>query len=283
MPPKCVKCTGNVNKNHKSIKCEFCEASYHHTCTFLSDVMYTAMCQSNTTTWMCDPCKVEFKNVHKENGRLIDENELLKNDNENLKTRLNVVEEQVKNMKNVIKNEILQELKLPSEHVSPALMHDEILSCMREEKEREKRKLNLCIKNFPEEASSNSSLEVSSLSAFLSSKLTLSESDIKSSISGVKRVGEIRDFARLLIVSFDEPSMRRKILQNSPKLKNYRTATDKKIFIIPDMTPKQQEENKKLNEELWSRRQAGERVSIRRGKIVILNPIPSSHDISNNE
>ena len=44
--------------------------------------------------------------------------------------------------------------------------------------------------------------------------------------------------------------------------------TTKKVFLTPDMTKKQLEDDRNLRDELWSRRNNGENVFIRRGEIV---------------
>ena len=62
--------------------------------------------------------------------------------------------------------------------------------------------------------------------------------------------------------------IRRTILQNAFKLKNFRTETNKKVFITPDMTKQQQAANKKLNDELYALRRQGKSVKIKNGKII---------------
>ena len=93
--------------------------------------------------------------------------------------------------------------------------------------------------------------------------------EVNSGVSAVRRVGEFRDGGWSLVISqCTTAEFRRKVLQNSPNLKDYRTAKNKKIFLNSVMTRQQQDVDEKLKEELWSRRQGGEYVLIRRGKIV---------------
>ena len=62
-------------------------------------------------------------------------------------------------------------------------------------------------------------------------------------------------------------------------LKGYETPLGKIVMILPDMTPLQLEQNKKLNDEMWRRRNGGENVYIMRGKIVASNRSgPSQND-----
>ena len=61
--------------------------------------------------------------------------------------------------------------------------------------------------------------------------------------------------------------MKRSILKQATKLRN--NSNWNKVFISPDLTPKEREINKKLREELRNRKQAGEKnMTIRYGKIV---------------
>ena len=71
-----------------------------------------------------------------------------------------------------------------------------------------------------------------------------------------------------MILTCANSDIKRKILKNAYKLKSFRTDANKKVFIVPDMTKVQREDDKKLKDELWRRRNQGEEVIIRRGKTV---------------
>ena len=79
-----------------------------------------------------------------------------------------------------------------------------------------------------------------------------------------------------MIIKFESVQVRGVVLRNSKKLKDFRTNAGKKIFLMPDLTKKQQEENKKLNDELYSLRRAGKQVIINRGKIVDIGSTQSN-------
>ena len=218
-----------------------------------------------------------MRTMQQEHSRMLAENQSLKTINDNLQTRVNSLQSQIQNMKTEIKNEVLQELSrdgMANQNLNntPRILRTEILSCMREEREREKRRLNLCIRNFPEEDSNDISSEHSNIVRFFSSKLNIEEQILSSGISHVKRIGEKTDNkCRIIIIKCANADLRRNMLQNSFKLKDYRTANDKKIFVVPDMTPQQLKEDKDLNDDLWKRRRDGENVVIRKGKIVSLS------------
>ena len=136
---------------------------------------------------------------------------------------------------------------------------------MIEDREREKRRLNLCIRNLPEVEADEQSSDLTMVKAFLTENLEIQRGEIAEGLQSVKRLGKRQDStARVLIVSCKTSSIRRKILQNSRKLKDFRTAENKKVFIVPDMTKIQMETDKKLNDELWSLRREGVKAIIRR-------------------
>ena len=194
--------------------------------------------------------------------------------------RLSVLETQFGEMRSDIskeisnmKTEILSEIRtesiasaLPTPQAGAINMGNHIFDCLREERIREKRKLNLCIHNFPE--SSNAEIDKNELINLLATQMNLSDVTLGRELLSLRRLGAPRETPRSIIVTFKESPMRREILQNAYKLKNYLTPLGRKVIILPDMTPKQQEENKKVNTELRRRREEGENVSIKHGKIV---------------
>ena len=90
----------------------------------------------------------------------------------------------------------------------------------------------------------------------------------KVNIDKVTRLGKlVKEKPRPLLVTLVDNSVRRQILRNAKTLRN--STTYKKVFISPDLTPKEREANKNLLEELRRRKQAGEvNLIIKRGKII---------------
>ena len=79
-----------------------------------------------------------------------------------------------------------------------------------------------------------------------------------------------------------DSSVRRNILRNAKVLRN--SSSYKKVFISPDLTPKERATNKQLLEELRHRRQQGEtNLIIRRGKIVLKQTSPVAMDSSSTQ
>ena len=86
-------------------------------------------------------------------------------------------------------------------------------------------------------------------------------------VDEITRVGRINpNKPRLLRFKCLSKESRLQMLQRSRDLSKKPEFKD--VFINPDLTRKQQEEGKRLREELRRRRLAGEQVIIRRGKVV---------------
>ena len=72
----------------------------------------------------------------------------------------------------------------------------------------------------------------------------------------------------MLLVTLGDALSKRNILKQATKLRNSTSWSN--VFISPDLTPKECEVNRRLREELKSRKEVGEKnLMIRRGKIVV--------------
>ena len=224
--------------------------------------------------WICEKCRTSLKRLHVENSNLLRENSELKKSNDELKSRINDVESQLRTLKDDIKNEILQEIQPMNlsvqERNSNSDIKTQIFSCLKEERDRENRKLNLCIHNFPEpnEPSQN---DCENLKGFISSKLNFPKETLSSEIESLRRIGALSGGGRprSIILKIKSLQLRRDILAKTHLLKDHRTQDGKKIFIQPDMTRMQQEERKNLNSQLYDElRMVGKNVTIKRGQII---------------
>ena len=149
--------------------------------------------------------------------------------------------------------------------------------------DRERRKQNLVIFGLQESEGSSSSnrnmLDASAFSRSVSSQFKIKIENIR--IVKTARLGRINpEKPRPLLVSLSDSSSRRYLLQNSKILRG--NPEYNKVYISPDLSPKEREANKKLQMELRQRRQDGEtNLIIRKGKIVpkiaASNPIVDSN------
>ena len=90
------------------------------------------------------------------------------------------------------------------------------------------------------------------------------------SIKNIVRLGKKEeDRTRLLKVTLESVKNKREILMKAKKLRE--AERWERVFVTPDLTPKERQQNKELREELKQRTKDGEEgLVIRRGKIVKL-------------
>ena len=146
----------------------------------------------------------------------------------------------------------------------------------KEIKQRKEKANNLCIFNIPE--STKTSEKEQQLDDKLKIKSVIDpNSEIpKGKIEYIRRVSnKVDGKTRPIIIKFKCLETRNKILKMRD-LVYEDTDNQTKIYIHPDRTKQQQEENKKLREKLHEIRNSGENAVIRNGKIVITQPFRKS-------
>lgn len=144
-----------------------------------------------------------------------------------------------------------------------SMAQDTIINTLEEYKNREKRRNNLVIYGLPETGFLPNQLQQ------LSRELDITGTEI----TKFMRLGQIQqNKARPVLISIKDTEQRDAFLARSKKL---RTANSyfNNVYIAPDYTPKERDENRKLVEQLRARRNNGEEfLTIRRGKIIKVPP-----------
>ena len=131
------------------------------------------------------------------------------------------------------------------------MINSTVTSLLSEEKEKEKRKLNLILHRIPESASENAVErkvhDTNHVKSILQDYLKI---DVQ--VDTVALIGK-KDSEKTRLLRVDVPSekLKKQVLHNSSKLRDDSNPDwVKKIFITPDLTPKEQAENKVLREKL---------------------------------
>ena len=125
-----------------------------------------------------------------------------------------------------------------------------VSSYLEEEKEKSKRWLNLIIHNLEESLSDDGATwqkdDIDKITSTLRNYIKVTPN-----ISKAIRLGKRQEKARLLKITVSSETEKAAILRNVTKLRKQQNPEDvKKIYVTPDMTPKEQEANKKLRLEL---------------------------------
>ena len=252
-------------KQDKAIKCELCGNLVHAACENLQQSSLKDYKKNKRMHFICIRCDNdnniinELANVREINAQytMIDD-KLTK-----LTSRVDTHES------------LMQALKKKPSDVQTADT-ESISELVKEEREKYERRLNVCVFNMK-----HTDDDAIRFSKICSNQLGLSELEIHSSIVNTKRVGhnESSQKPSPLIVSFNSFAVKSNVLKNAYKLKSFlETGSTLKVFISSDLTRKQQTQRKLLRQNLLERRGNGERVFIRRGKIVTSpnNNIPLS-------
>ena len=149
-----------------------------------------------------------------------------------------------------------------------------LMETLHEYNEREKRKMNLVVYGLPENGHAPTQLRN------VCQALNIPKGQTE--ITNCTRLGLMNHThnqkPRPLLITLKTITMKRDILS---KAKTLRTSVQfNKVFIAPDMTPAEREQNRRLTAELKQRRQQGEYVIIKRGEVMSGNPPRQANNIS---
>ena len=137
-----------------------------------------------------------------------------------------------------------------------------------EEKEKERRQLNLVLHNIEESSSSDGSKrkdeDIQRVKSIFEKYL-----DVSVSITKAFRIGRKGAKPRLLKIAVSSVEERISVLRNKMKLRGSGNPEDvRKVFVTPDLTPAEQAKNKALRAQLAEMNKEGNNYRIKSGKIV---------------
>ena len=262
---KCVTCSKDVKQD--AIECFWCRKWEHRVCANISINEYNMLSNSSKKImFFCTLCfsKVPFA------LRIESEATAKSQESENLKSRMEAVEEKL--------TEVLKEFKVPvqqkvnSEENSDDSYAHIATSIVTEQKEKERRQLNLILHNVKEseeeEPSNRKKDDITGAASLFSEYL-----GVDCAITNAIRIGKKGIKPRLLKVSVSNLQDKITILRGKMKLKNEGNPEHiKSVFITADYTPLEQKRNKILREKLNDMNKDGNNYYIKNGKIVPRRP-----------
>jgi len=142
-------------------------------------------------------------------------------------------------------------------------------SMLQEEREKDKRKLNLIIHGIPE-STSEIPVEKKEHDTKLVATMFNQHLKIETSIEDIVRLGK-KDSTkqRLLKISIPSLAVKKSILHNSSKLRDVPDPDwMKKVVVTPDLTLKEQKQSKELRKQLANLNSSGKKYWIRNGAIL---------------
>lgn len=263
MKEMCGKCDKvlkeSENGNPRAVVCDICKTKYHQKCGGLTDELYKLVLKfgkqgTGEIPWHCKICKKYASSMMSE---MVD-----------LKRRQDKLEKQVSDIKEQMIS--IEENQNASPNHGDA---DSLRKTVREVLEQDKRQMNLVISNLPEITSTSTTRAiVKAVKDLFQSKLDVNAND-------VERVDLIQtERANLVKVQMKTKKARRTALINAKKLKE--DEVYKNVYVKPDLTYEQRQQEATLRQELRDRKEEGEKnLMIVRGKIVVRQPPPSPENM----
>ena len=285
----CAKCKVADPLFNLKFKCHQCNEDYHQECAEIADDVYQLFITGKLVgfTWSCMICRSGDGQVTRLNA--IEENlEQSNSRNDEICAMISKLGEKLERVEELIKPSQSSSPILNNQNLPPQLPYvnnsitasssDDIASSVaideEERKQREMKKMNLCLFNLPECESSDESVcyeeDMKKLKDVLFLKDGFNPAHVKRAyrVSREKTPGKIRP----MVIVFNDQTTRMNVL----KMNDLTYSQDCEtvcLYTGIDKTKRQVNEHKLLVTELINRRNAGESdLIIRNGKIVKKRP-----------
>ena len=254
-----MSCQKSVRPD-KAVKCQECNNLVHYDCKAGYSQLTLA---DKTNLCICVSCVAAGISA---NIKLTQANRELKAENVKLKAlvdKLSSLETEITCLKQKF-DSLHQTFTSQQAPPSPSNPTEEFMyDTYREFQNRESRKLNLVISGITE-----LNQDERMVNDLIKTQLSIADVDI----TNCRRLGHPGTRPRPLLVSLKTMKLKREILSRAPSLRSYTTPENNRVYINPDFTPQQRQNNSLLREQLKQQRQAGDLVKIHRGKIVPVSP-----------
>ena len=274
---KCITCKKDAAVD--AIECQWCTSWEHKVCANVSKKEYSLLnSASSNILFFCSTrtpkvlIALKTYDVNLKIGSLEQKVTQLCDINNQFGPKLQTIEAMLSTLEKKIQQTELPKLSVPNEE--PKKQFTSFMSSfMNEEKEKEKRRLNLIIHNVEESADANSSVrknhDINLIDSALRQYLGIS-TKIEKAIRLGKRTDNLSTTKpRLLKITISFVQDKAKILRSCTKLSNRENPVEiQKLFITPDLTPCEQEANKALRTELKELNKEQNLYRIKNGKIV---------------
>ena len=248
-PDLCKSCNNPVSNEEKALFCGRCRLWQHCKCVGVSNSDYKVLNKQANVMWFCkDDCAAQAEKMFEDvpQGSFAE-----------LTAKINLL---------MNKFEDLKQENQHKEEILDRKIESKVKDVLQEEREVALRKMNL-IAFRVEEAPFDSPKEQKLLHDSLIINDIMNELKIDTAdISSITRLGkESANKSRPIKLTVKDDTVKQEILKRAKDLK--KCEKFQRVFLSPDRTPKQREENKKLVEEWKERKGNGENVRIFRGSV----------------
>ena len=242
----CAKCDKNCSKTQHSLQCNCCEQWLHKDCVEgMSDAYFDNVQKScelfGSSAFLCKTCRKVVTKLTKGHKDLEARIKILENENESLVKRVEALEKKTSDNEGGLKK-VETGLEKAKEEVKEEVRLDMV--------EKEERRNNMVIYGLEESEKEEAKERAKDDQKTVKKLLEALEMEVEEDGMEVKfRAGKKREDGkpRPLIVRFKEEEKKDQLLIDARKLG--RKEGWKKVFLAPDLTPRQREEDRKKEEE----------------------------------
>ena len=280
----CPTCDEEVSADHNGVQCQWCQVWEHCKCAKISQGEYNMLSLGSARImFFCCDCQSSVNQAFEFFDNMYSRQSLFDKRLQNIEDKLGKLTQGLcgpPDGVDVIEMSCDDSAGNNTEPTRPSGLLPKIdtggitsavASAISEEKERNKRKLNLILHNVTEPSSDDGNCrkkeDIEHVSNIFRKNL-----GVTVKVTNAVRLGKRNNKPRLLKVSVDSEHSKAAILRNSTKLRGKDVPQClSKVFITPDMTIKEREKNKHLRAELAELNKDGKKYKIKNGKIVQRN------------
>ena len=265
----CPQCELEVKSDDDGLQCDQCNQWEHAHCVGYTKEEYKLACGKHSLRYYCTNCEKLKADYRQKNQCTKDVgNDNYSSEFQELKALLSAVKDRldmIEQSKQIDKEEINKKIE--------DMVEAKVKDIMEEKEEKEKRKLNLILVNIKESASpileERKEEDIKRVQRIFKEILPTGEEPVE--IREPIRFGKLNlgSRPRLLRITVKDSNTKYKILKYSQNL-NKDNDAGPRMYINPDYTNKEREENKKLREELKEKRknEPQKTFKIDRGRVV---------------
>lgn len=308
-------CGKKVGERQSGVQCDACLRWFHSGCGGLSKKDYENIkSMTDSTLWVCGNCEEFVRGARDRWNKLEEENRYLRKLNEELKAEMGkFFKEEIRKVKmeikDEVKSEVLAEIKgefgekceggegtsfadkvrmSTGEGKKEEIMKEiknEVLSEVKEDEERKKRECNFVVYGLVEGGDGD---DRGKLKEIIEGKLGIKDAHIAEVTrlrGGKGRLEENNNNNGGVVPTLVKMETVGQKWAVIGKAKNLRAMGDRfrRVMIMPDLTKNERIRDKKIREEMWRRRGEGEKVFIRRGKIVKRENVKQREELKGEE
>lgn len=253
---ECGKCRTSVKNNQKALQCDNCDYWIHIGCEDIKADEYNKIKNLETPVlWMCKKCNDKRFKLKEEHAKLKKDYEDLKEEYNLLRDKLDSFDDKIEHIKTDIKAELKHEIKQE--------IRLEQIDDHKDEEDRKQRECNLILHGMPEsklENAEDQECEDGNNTIYIfKEELQMTHIDVEKVIRlGNNNPNNQRDKPRPLLVKVRTPGQKWGIIKYAKKLKQSQYEELRTVYIVPDLSIKDREKDRKIRLELKEKRERGE-------------------------